>query len=75
MGGKYEKLCLLLRYAAIGTLPLKLGQNVSLIENLTDTTQDKVPEFYNTEVHRGVVNSESITQEGLNGVVAFTVNG
>ena len=43
-------------HAAIRTLPFKLGQNVSLIENLTDTMLDKDPGSYNTEIPEGVVN-------------------
>ena len=59
-------------YAAIGTLLFALGQNVmwniaseravkSLSENLTDTMLDKDPGFYDTKIHEGVVNLESIT--------------
>ena len=58
-------------YAAIETLPFKLGHNVmrstasvkadkSLIQNLTDTMLDKDPGIYNTEICEGVVNLESI---------------
>ena len=57
-------------YAAIGTLPFKLGQNMmwniaseradkNWIENLTDTMLDKDHGLYNTELHEGVVNLES----------------
>ena len=57
-------------YAAIGTLPFKLGQNVmwsiaseradkNWIENLTDTMLDKDHGLYNTELREGVVNLES----------------
>ena len=59
-------------YAAIGTLLFALGQNVmwniaseravkNLSENLTDTMLDKDPGFYDTKIHEGVVNLESIT--------------
>lgn len=59
-------------YAAIGTLLFALGQNVmwniaseravkNLSENLTDTMLNKHPEFYDTKIHEGVVNLESIT--------------
>ena len=58
-------------YAAIGTLPFKLGQNVmwniaseradkNLMENLTGTMLDKDPRFYYNETHEGVVNLKSI---------------
>ena len=57
-------------YAAIGTLPFKLGQNMmwniaseradkNWIENLTDTMLDKDHGLYNTELREGVVNLES----------------
>ena len=59
-------------YAAIGTLLFALGQNVmwniaseravkNLSENLTDTMLDKDPGFYDTKIHEGVANLESIT--------------
>ena len=57
-------------YAAIGTLPFKLGQNMmwniaseradkNWIENLTDTMLNKDHGLYNTELREGVVNLES----------------
>ena len=59
-------------YAAIGTLLFALGQNVmwniaseravkNLSESLTDTMLEKDPGFYDTKIHEGVVNLESIT--------------
>lgn len=69
---KMSKYALYYVYAAIGTLLFALGQNVmwnitseravkNLSENLTDAMLDKDPGFYDTKIHEGVVNLESIT--------------
>ena len=60
-----SKFALCYVYAAIGTLPFRLGQNVmwntASVRTDKNLVQDKDQGFGNTEMHEGVVNFESIT--------------